>query len=237
MRLSLGRDELFQYINRQLDYGFPDGYRLEGDDVKGCFDLALERLEYCFQYINVPAYSDNNGQTFFSHLHSDQYAHFLYYFSNTLWLKTQKKELCDKLICLNKALNGFFYSYKGILPDVFFFGHPVGSVIGNADYSNYLVIFQNVTINTAGTAEVPAPKLGKGLFCAAGAKIIGDKPIGDRVSIGVDALVYDNEVIDDSVVERNAEGECIIRPRRAEHCMAQQYFNIDIDSNIKSYTI
>ena len=99
-------------------------------------------LENCFKYINIPAYSDNKGQTFFSYLHSDQYAHFLYYLSNSLWKISQNKPICDKLIYLNKALNGFFYSYKGSLPDIFFLGHPVGSVLGNANYSDFLVVFQ-----------------------------------------------------------------------------------------------
>ncbi len=40
-------------------------------------------------------------------------------------------------------------TYKCKLPKIFVFYHAVGSVIGNADYSDYLVVFQNVTINTA----------------------------------------------------------------------------------------
>ena len=133
---------------------------------------------------------------------------------------------CNKLIFLNKALNGYFFSYKYRLPDVFLFAHPVGSIIGNAGYSDFLVISQNVTINT-GTEQGPddLPKLGKGLFLGAGAKIIGRKPIGDRVSVGVDAIVYDQAVPDDKVVERAPSGEIVVRDRRVEFCTAQKFFN------------
>ena len=237
MQLSLDRDSLFSYVDKQASCFFPDNYRFEGSDVRSSFEEALERLEYCFQFISFPAYCDKGKQTYFSHLHSDQYAQFLYFFSNTLWIRTQKKELCDKLINLNKVINGFFLSYKGRFPDVFFLGHPVGSVLGNADYSNFLVVFQNVTINTGRTTDDPYPKLGKALFCAAGAKIIGEKPIGDRVSLGVDALVYDTEVINDSVVERRADGQCVVRQRRARQCMAQNYFNVDVDTYIRKYEV
>lgn len=103
----------------------------------------------------------------------------------------ENKVVCDKVIYLNRVLNNFFVSYKGKMPDIFFFAHPIGSIIGNADYSNYLVISQGVTINTDHDEDGnPAPKLGKGLFLGAGAKIIGNKQIGDRVSVGVDTLIH-----------------------------------------------
>ena len=85
MEISLSKSELLEYIDRQLFYFFPDNYRLRGNDVKSAFDLALNRLENCFKYISFPAYCNQNGQTFFSHLHSDQYSQFIYYFANSLW--------------------------------------------------------------------------------------------------------------------------------------------------------
>ncbi len=229
MQLSLKKEELKEYIAKQLRYFFPDKYDFKGSDVDIAFERALERTENCFLYINNPAYSDNAGKTFFSHLHSDQYAQLLYYLSNTLWDLSQNKPICDKLIYLNKALNGFFYSYKGKLPDIFFFNHPVGSVIGNADYSNFLVISQNVTINTGRDEEGnAAPKLGKGLYLAAGAKIMGNATIGERVSIGVDALVYNLPIANDQVVERSENGGILVRDRRKKLCKAQQTFNVEI---------
>lgn len=233
MKISIGKRELFEYVKNQVDYFFPDKYGFKGKDLEIAFDLSLDRLENCFKYITFPAYCNQKGQTFFSHLHSDQYAHFLYYFSNSLWKQSENKRICDKLIYLNKTLNGFFFSYKGKLPDVFFFGHPVGSIIGNANYSNFLVVFQNVTINTdKGECGEPAPKLGKGLFCAAGAKIIGNKPIGNCVSLGVDALVYNKTIPDNKVVIRDESGKVIIKDRKKEKCMAQNYFNVDVCTDL-----
>ena len=233
MHLSLNREELLKYIGFQLDNFFPDGYKLEGNDVISAFNLGIERLENCFKYITFPAYCDQKKQTFFSHLHSDQYSQFLYFFSNSLWQISENKPICDKLIFLNKVLNGMFFSYKGKLPDVFFLAHPVGTILGNADYDNFLVVFQNVTINTDNDENGnAAPKLGKGLFMGAGSKIIGNRPIGERVSIGVDAVIYNQEVENDKVVIKKANGEVAIINRKKEQCMAQNYFNIDVSTSL-----
>ena len=229
MELSLKSAELKNYIKNQLDHFFPDGYRMEGKDIDIAFDLGLQRTENCFKEITFPSYSNDSGQTFFSHLHGDQYAQFLYFFSNSLWNTSQNTPICSKLIYLNRTLNNFFISYKGGLPDIFFLGHPVGAIIGNAVYNDYLVIFQNVTINTDSDENGnPAPVLGKGLFLGAGAKIIGNKPIGDRVSIGVDTVVYNQTIDSDKVVITNSEGKVVIKDRNKKECFAQNYFRTKI---------
>ena len=228
MELRIPKNELQEYVRRQANYMFPDDVDLGGKEVAIAFDDALERLEYCFQHISFPAYCDANGQTHFSHYHADQYTQFIAYFANSLWSRFQYKEACDKLLYLNRSLNSIFISYKCKIPDVYFLAHPVGTILGNADYSDYLVVFQNVTVNTAGDENQLLPKLGKGLFLGAGAKIIGDKPIGNGVSIGVDALVYNQEVPDNKVVIRDATGTVLIKNRNQEKCFSQQYFNIEI---------
>lgn len=235
MEIDITRNELFEYIKMQTKFFFPDKYDFEGDDVKSAFDLSLERLEYCFKHISFPIYCDQKNQTFFHYLHSDQYAAFLYFLSNSLWNISENKVLCDKLLYLNRCLNSVFISYKCEMPDIFFLGHPVGTIVGNAKYSDFLVVFQNVTINTGGKGSLgnKCPVLGRGLFLAAGSKIIGDESIGDRVSIGVDAVVYNKKIPDDKVVIKNEEGQVIVRDRKGEKCMAQNYFNVEIDKYIK----
>lgn len=229
MRMSLQATELKSFLEKQLENFFPDGLTekyYKGKDVDWALNMALERLENCFKHINKPEYSDENGQTFFSHLHSDQYSQFLYYFMNSLWKKAENKVICDKCLLLNKCLNNMFVSYKCELPDIFLFGHPVGTVLGNAKYSDYLVVFQNVTVNTGKKAGELTPKLGKGLFLASGAQIIGDEPIGDRVAIGVDAVVYKTSVGNDKTVIRDKNG--IIEIKDSKKCKAQDYFRTPI---------
>ena len=223
MKISIGSQELLEYTKLQLEHFFPDGKLYFGKDVKTAFQLSLDRVEYCFKNISVPGYTDDS-EAYFYHLHSDQYSQFLWYFSNSLWKISADKCICDKLILLNKFLNGIWCTYKNELPDIFYFMHPVGSVLGNAKYSNFLVVSQNVTVNTSNKL-----KMGKGLYLATGAKIVGDETIGDNVSIGIDACVYKFQVPSNSLVYRDSYGAIKVISR--DVAWAQKYFNVNINSH------
>jgi serine O-acetyltransferase len=228
MITSLPPAELLDYIRKQSGYLFPDSFDLKGKDVEAAFRLAMDKVEHCFSAITHPGYHDEKGNVLFSHLHADHYAHLLYRFSNCLWHRSQNKPLCDKLLLMNRALFTLFISYKNDMPDYFFLAHPFGTILGNASYHDFLVVSHGVTVNTEqDELGNPAPVLGKGLFLGAHAKIIGKQPIGDRVSVGVDAFVYNTAIPDDSVVLCENGNHCLVQPRHKSHCMAQNYFSID----------
>jgi serine O-acetyltransferase len=223
MQLSLPREELKRYINAQLSAFFPDGRAFEGADVDAALAQALDRVEFCFQHIAARGYNDEGGKVTFSHLHSDQYCSFLYMLANSLWHYSQNKALCDKLTVLNRTLHSMFLSYKVELPRIFYFEHAVGSILGHADYSDFLVVLQNVTVNTA----TPPMHIGKGVFLSAGSTLVGNKPIGDRTSVGANALVFDREIPADSIVFKDETGALQVR-RRSKQCKAQELFNVPL---------
>lgn len=199
MVLSLPQAELLRYVQAQSRNFFPDGYELRGADVETAFRTALERTEVCLDAVAVRGYHDAAGNPLFSHLHADQYATFLYYFARALWVQSENRPLCDKLLQLNRVLFSIFIPYSCKLPDHFLLVHPVGTILlGNASYGDFLVVLQGVTVGNVNGS--PPPRLGKGLYLASGAKIIGGEPVGDRVSIGANALVYKRAIPDDSVV-------------------------------------
>lgn len=195
-------------------------------DIDRAFDLSLDRVENCFKHISNAAYCDDSGQTYFSHTHADQYAQLLYFYMNSLWKESENKIICDKMLILNRMLHSIFISYKCALPDIFILGHPVGTILGNAQYSDYLYVSQNVTVNTGSATSGATPKLGKGLFLAAGAKIIGEEEIGDRVSIGVDAVVYKKKIESDKIVIRDESGKIVIKDNTK--CIQQSLFRTEI---------
>ena len=236
MVCSLTRNELFDYVRIQMKHFFPDKHSFDGKDVKIAFYTALDRLENCLKTISIHGYHDANGNTAFSHLHGDQYATFLYFFGNSLWLQSQNTPVCDKLMQLNRILHSLFISYKCQLPEYFFLDHPIGTVLGNATYNNFLVVLQNVTVNTpSNVADHPLksedgrslPVLGKGLFLGAGSMVLGSQTIGDRVSLGAGARIHEQAIPDDSVVVPDIHGIRIC-PRRKAVCKAQECFNVPI---------
>ena len=224
MDISISENELADYVSRQCNYFFPDEETVKiGGVLRSSLDLALERTEYCFSRIRIKGYGE--GKTaYFNHLHSDQYLTFLYYLSNSIWkLQPEYENVCRKLIMLNKALNSCWFSYKGNLPKVFYIGHPVGTVLGNACYGEFAVFMQNCTVTT------PIEKknqMGDYLFMSAGSKIIGDEKIGNDVTLGVDTTVYRREVKDKTLIYRDEHtGKTIERYNYISP--ARHYFYVD----------
>lgn len=202
---TITSEELKKYIQSQISHFIPD--RIDVMESLKIEDIgkALDKCEICFSHIKNSAYSDENGNTFFSYLHADQYATFLVILACNIWKERQDKNVCDRIMYLNRVLHSFMMSYKCHLPDIFMLGHPVGSVIGNAEYSDYLYISQNCTINT-GTVDENGnctPKIGKYFAMGAGAVLVGDKPIGDNCSIGAGAMLYNTALEDNSIVINN----------------------------------
>lgn len=217
MNLSISKLELKDYLRNQLEFFFPDNILFRGHDVDIAFDMALDRLEYCCSYIDFRHFCVD-GQVNFKHNYSDQYSMFLYFVSKSLWEVSENKPICDKLVLLNRSLHSILVPYTVNLPDIFLFVHPIGTILGNVEYSNYLVILQEVTINTDEKV-----KIGEGVFLSAGSKIIGNSTIGDRSSVGVNTVVYNRVVPDDSIIYTDSSGKIIVKPRKKE-CMAQNYF-------------
>lgn len=217
MNLSIPKNDLKEYLNKQLSLFFPDNVCFKGEDVDKAFDIALDKMEYCCSHANFRHFCIN-GQVNFKHNYSDQYSMFLYFVAKSLWETSQNKPICDKLVLLNRALHSILVPYTVNLPDIFLFVHPIGTILGNAEYSDYLVILQQVTVNTG-----ERTKIGKGVFLSAGSKIIGDSVIGDRSSVGVNTVVHNREVPDDSIIYTDSDGKIILKPR-TKQCKAQDYF-------------
>lgn len=219
MEMSLNKQELAAYIGMQLEHFFPDKNIFRGRDVEKAIDLGLERLEYCYKFIAIPAYC-RDGQTYFSHLHGDQYSQFLYYLSNSLWSISANKPICDKIIQLNRLLSGCFYSYNSGLPDIFYWSHPVGTVLGKAKYGNFFSCRQNCTVATqkSSASEKNEMSFGKGLFLGAGASIMSHSiKIGDRVAIGTGTMIYNADKIEDDMLIYNKEGKMICEKRDRDY--------------------
>jgi len=191
--VNTSRDGLIGYLVRQLETFFPDGKR--ADDLRVVLDQhlddALSRLGHCINSVRM--WPENR----FDYLHSSQYAIFLYYLSNTVWRRSGDRDICTRLFCLNKALNGIDCFYEIELPPVFFIGHSVGIVLAKATYGNHLVLYQNSTV---GKSHGVAPTLGDGVIMYPNTAIIGACNVGDGSVIAQGV----------SVINRDTPGDCLV---------------------------
>jgi serine O-acetyltransferase len=186
MLTSLTTPALTSYLGAQLGHFFPDGGAL---DLERVVPEAMERVEECWKPARLPMYR-RGAEPYFSHLHSDHYAAFVYIASNVAFGRGDM-DLASKLYCLNKALNGFMCMYDTVLPPHFLVVHTVGMLLGKATYGDYFVAIHDVTI---GTDRGKKPALGRGVVMYGGSSIVGDCVIGDNVSVAAHALVRNEPV-------------------------------------------
>ncbi|MBB4099932.1 serine O-acetyltransferase [Sphingomonas kyeonggiensis] len=188
-------DRLSAYVARQLLI-----FGGEDEDREGVDAFVPEALERFRPISRVVRIFENDR---FDHLHSLQYATFLYLLGRVAWEADRSAALVDKLFFLNKSLCNIEVHPAVKLPPVFFVSHGIGAVLGNADYGDRLVIFQNVTVGRVGDNR---PRLGRDVILYAGASVTGSAVIGDNVVIGAGVRVHNSHVPDNSLVrERNGE--------------------------------
>ena len=185
MQSSLSRAELANYVGRQFDALFPDGGKT--GDLAKLVGQALERVEHCFSKIGVKGYADRNGARF-HHRHTDQYAAFLYYLSNSAF-DAGSQPVAEKAYALNKALHAIDAFYEVRLPAIMLFVHPVGTVLGRAKYSDYFCCYQNCT--TGANLEDVYPVLGRGVVMYGGSRVIGKTELGDNTFVSTGTIAID----------------------------------------------
>lgn len=226
MWCSLDRRALADYVARQIGNFFPD--RVFLTDLPQFVNPALERVEYCFSRVRLKGFYDSDGPRF-NHLHCDQYAIFLYYLANSAFRESPGHPIADKAYALNKALNGLDAYYEVELPDIFAVQHPVGTVLGRANYADYFIAYQNCTVGANLTGDYPA--FGKGVVMYGGSRIIGKTHVGNNSLVSTGAILIDGgDLPADSVLHG-------IYPRqyhsRTKHEVVREIFGVSAVEELK----
>lgn len=194
---SLTLKDLTNYTLRQLNHFFPDGDLVNSEILTKSVENAWERLSYCISHVRVK-YFYANGVSQFNHLHSDQYAMFLYLLGNSIYEAHGHIPVAEKVFLLNKMLHGIDAFYSISLPSVFLFVHPLGTVLGNAVYNDYFCVYQNCTVGSTAVNEYP--KFDKGTILYANSQVIGSCNIGKNVVFGANTFILTGNVPDNSLV-------------------------------------
>lgn len=169
----------------------------ETEALDRCFEETLSRCEACFSK-NTNKYYHSGGEVSFNPFHSVQYMTFLYFFANTIYKSSPLRPalICDKLYYLNKIMNGVDIFYAVELPGFFAAEHPVGSVMGRARYGDGFMFYQNCSVGGFHLPDnkIVYPIIGNDVKMFAGATILGNCTIGDRVNIAAGALVKNQDI-------------------------------------------
>lgn len=202
----LPTDEIRDLAIRQLTGFFPldaDETRLIGEAMPS----VLARCERCFLGVENKYYRCD-GEARFNPFHSSQWLTFLYFLANTLSTAPEfeaypgHKILADKVYYLNKIMNGVDIYHEVRLPEVFFFEHPLGTVVGRADIGDGLRMYQGCTIggNFDKEGHIHYPRIGRNFSMYANSKILGRCHVGDNVTLAANTYVKDTDLPDGATV-------------------------------------
>jgi serine O-acetyltransferase len=184
--------ELCAHVNKQLS-----NILICNENVAPYISKTLERTMKCFKRTQNKYYNNEIGEPKFSIYHSGQYSIFLYYLANTIYNTGGNPLLAAKLYYLNKILNSVDWYYEIELPEYWGVEHPIGSVLGRADYSNGLFIYQGCTI---GGNNGKYPVIGKDVILYSNVTVLGNTNIGNNVLISTGTTIKDEKIPSNCVV-------------------------------------
>lgn len=196
-------DNSVKTITNQVLYQLKNHFVCGGVDEKAIrisINSALRDMDNNFRGLSSEKFYNSSGMVF-NPYHSVTWMIFLYRLS---WhLAHDYENICkeaDMVYYLNKILHSNDWFYMIDLPTHFFCEHPLGSVLGRAQYSDYLMIYQQCTIGgNRKNGQLFYPVLGQNVCMYAGATILGNSVIGNNVIISGDSYLI-NEVIPDNAI-------------------------------------
>jgi serine O-acetyltransferase len=210
-RKSINEEEISIIVSKQINNMIPDLVQVRSEELRPYITAAYTRVFHCFDGISNKYYHEGDD-VFFNHLHSDHYCTFLYLVSNEAYLNNATI-LATKLFLLNKYLHGLDLYFSVKLPEVFMLVHPVGSVIGNAEYSNKIVIYQNCSIGSVlKDGKYIYPRFGENIVLYSRTSVIGECNIGNNVIFGANSFVIKTYIPDNCLVT-GASPNVIVTPK------------------------
>lgn len=193
---------LARYVAKQLDSIFPlESFEIDVEKIVFILPAVIDRLKPILRAVH-----SFHTQTF-EYYNSLQYTTFLYLLANEQWKIGSDRSLSERLFCLNRTLNSIDLFYSVEMPEVFFISHGIGTVLGNAQYGNRLVIFQNVTVGRIGEMR---PIIGNNVVLYPGAVITGRTVVGNNSVVSAGTILH-NVVVPDNTVAKFENGELVFK--------------------------
>jgi serine O-acetyltransferase len=158
----------------------------------------------------VKGYRSADGAPTLSHLHTGQYASLLYFVAASAHADLQDDDLATRCYALNKQLNALDVYFEVALPEVFFWEHPVGTVLGRASYGTRFAVYQRCTVG--GNIDLEYPVIGTDVTMFGGSSIIGRSEIGPNTMISTGAIVV-NAIVPSNSLVFGISPDLVIKPR------------------------
>ena len=184
-------------------------------DEKIVLSVIPEAIETILRnYEGLPDKRFFDGKdVFFSPLISVQWMNFLYRVSHALYKKYGSCQAADQIYYLNKIMHSNDWFYAIDLPTHFHCEHPIGSVLGRANYGDYFFVYQGTTVGgNRNKGVLSYPTIGSNVILFANATILGNSIIGDNVVVSAGTQII-NEMIPSNCIVFGKTPKLIIKQK------------------------
>lgn len=178
---------------------------------------ALYLMEKNYSAMSSMRFYNNNNMVF-SPYYSVTWMIFLY---RLAYLVNIKRECDDRheaaiLYYLNKIMHSVDWYYEVKLPVHFMAEHPLGSVLGRAEYGDYLFVYQGTTVGgNRKDGKLYYPVLGNNIVIYANSTVLGNCHIGNNVIISAESYII-NETIPDNCIVFGKSPNIVIKNKSEE---------------------
>ena len=189
-------DEIANLVLHQLKHYW---IKFNEENIASGVERAISRVEEDFSMSALSRLFDGE-RVVISPYHSVTWMIFLYHLSYEL-AKDGFIHEADLVYYLNKAMHAIDWYYQIKLPIHFMAEHPLGSVLGRANYGDYLFVYQGTTVGGNRKAgKLYYPSLGNNVVLYANSIILGDSHIGNNVIISADSYIINQNIPDNCIV-------------------------------------
>ncbi len=216
-RLLSRQSEFLALVLKQLNNFWSD---TNPKVIELAMPQALNAIEVGFH--GIPSSRFFNGEEIvFSPYFSVHWMIFLYRLSNAIYrLNIDTPPEADQLYYLNKIMHANDWLYAINLPPHFLCEHPLGSVLGRAEYGDYLFVYQGTTVGgNRKNGRLFYPTLGDNVVLFANATVLGNTHVGNNVIISANTYLM-NEVIPDNCLVFGKSPDIIIKHRTEDEMTA-----------------
>ena len=196
--LQINPDNIKNLVIRQLKNYWND---IDDTVIASAVPKALIDIELNFFGLPNKRFFDGN-KVLFSPYISIHWMIFLYRLFHEIY-KTEGRTPKEADYCyyLNKIMHANDWFYAIDLPIHFLAEHPLGSVLGRANYGDYLFVYQGTTIGgNRSKNKLYYPVLGNNIILFANSSILGNCLIGNNVVVAANTSIVNENIPDNCIV-------------------------------------
>lgn len=192
LRFDPSREEFEEFLDTQLALV---GLRL--GSVRGEVSEVYPILKRQFSRIRSKYFSDD-GAPVVRVANNAQYTIFLYWLSCKVFAAGRRIE-ADRIYALLRMVSGADIYYEVSLPELWGCDHPLGSVIGRAEFADDATFFFSQNCNT-GNNDGIYPRVRGNLLMLPNSSLLGDTEVTGNVIMSNGACAIDAGKLSDCIV-------------------------------------